>query len=80
MGTRKLLQVVRLQLGERPPQVGRDYLFALLATHGPLVRRRKRRVLTTPTCLPSFWHPSLIEYLVVQQAKQVWVSNITCAS
>jgi hypothetical protein len=69
VGTRKLLHVLRPQLGEHAPQVGRDYLFALLATHGLLVRRRKRRVITTQTCLPLFRWPNLIECLLVQQAE-----------
>lgn len=77
VGTRKLLHVLHPQLGEHAARVGRDYLFALLATHGLLVRRRKRRVITTQTCLPLFRRPNLIEYLLVQQAEQVWVSDIT---
>jgi len=77
VGTRKLLHVLHPQLGEHAARVGRDYLFGLLATHGLLVRRRKRRVITTQTYLPLFLRPNLIEHLVVQQAEQVWVSDIT---
>lgn len=57
--------------------MGRYYLFALLATHGLLVRRRKRRVVITQTCLPLFRRPYLIKYLLVLQAERVWVSDIT---
>ncbi|WP_133657132.1 hypothetical protein [Hymenobacter sp. UV11] len=80
LGTRKLYFLLLPQLGEHAPRVGRDYLFALLASHGLLLRRRKRRVVTTHTCLPLFWRPNLIEHLVVSRAEQVWVSDITmCA-
>lgn len=61
--------MLRPQLGEHAPRVGPDYLFGLLATHSLLVRRRKRRVITTQTCLPLFRRPNLIKYLVVQQAE-----------
>ena len=47
VGTRKLLHILHPQLGEHAARVERDYLFALLATHGLLVRQRKRRVITT---------------------------------
>ena len=77
LGTRKLHFLLLPQLGEYAPQVGRDYLFALLAGHGLLIRRRKRRVVTTQTCLPLFRRPNLIEHLTVHRAEQVWVSDIT---
>ncbi len=44
LGTRKLYFLLLPRLGEYAPRVGRDYLFALLAGHGLLIRRRKRRV------------------------------------
>ncbi|WBA44324.1 hypothetical protein [Hymenobacter canadensis] len=53
------------------PRRGRDYLFTLLAGHGLLIRRLKRRVVTTQTCLPLFRRPILIEHLTVHQAEQV---------
>ncbi len=77
LGTRKLYFLLLPQLGEHAPRVGRDYLFALLAGHGLLIRRRKRRVVTTQTCLPLFRRPNLIEHLTVSRAEQVWVSDIT---
>jgi transposase InsO family protein len=77
LGTRKLCFLLRPRLGEHAPRVGRDYLFALLAGHGLLIRRRKRRVVTTHTCLPLFRRPNLIEHLTVSRAEQVWVSDIT---
>jgi putative transposase len=77
LGTRKLHLLLQPHLGEHAGRVGRDYLFQLLARHGLLVRRRKRRVVTTQTCLPLARRPNLITHLTVTQAEQVWVSDIT---
>lgn len=49
LGTRKLHYLLVPRLGEYASQPGRDALFALLAGHGLLIRRRKRRVVTTQT-------------------------------
>ena len=77
LGTRKLHRLLQPQLGEHAARVGRDYLFQLLARYGLLVRRRKRRVVTTQTCLPLARRPNLLTHLTVSQAEQVWVSDIT---
>ncbi len=77
LGTRKLHFLLVPRLGEYASQVGRDYLFALLAGHGLLIRRRKRRVVTTQTCPTRQRRPNLIAHLSVSQAEQVWVSDIT---
>lgn len=77
LGTRELYLLLQPQLGEHVGHVGRDYLFRLLARHDLLVRRRKRRVVTTQTCLPLARRPNLITHLTVHQAEQVWVSDIT---
>lgn len=76
LGTRKLYFLLP-HLGEHAPRRGQDYLFALLARHGLLSRRRKRRVVTTHACLPLCRRPNLIEHLVGSRAEQVWVSDIT---
>ena len=77
LGTRKLRFLLADRLGEHAGRVGRDYLFALLAAHGLLIRRRQRRVLTTQTCLPLFRRPNLVAGLTVHRPEQVWVSDIT---
>ena len=77
LGTRKLHFLLADRLGEHAGRVGRDYLFALLAAHGLLIRRRQRRVITTQTCLPLFRRPNLVEGLTVHRPEQVWASDIT---
>jgi len=77
LGTRKLLVLLGPRLGGYAERVGRDYLFALLADHGRLIRRRQRRVTTTQPCGPDRRRPNLIEHLTVTAPEQVWVSDIT---
>ena len=76
LGTRKQHFLLLPRLGERASRVGWDYLFALRAGHGLLIRRRKRRVVSTHTYLLLFQRPNLIEHLSVSRAEQVWVSDI----
>ncbi|MEX0684766.1 MAG: IS3 family transposase, partial [Balneolales bacterium] len=47
MGGRKLYELIEPFMLEHQIKMGRDALFDLLAAHGLLVRRRKRRVHTT---------------------------------
>ena len=77
LGARKLQHLLLPRLGDYAARVGRDYLFALLADHDLLIRRRQRRVVTTQTCLPLFRRPNLIDHLTVHRAEQVGVNNIT---
>jgi putative transposase len=77
LGTRKLHFLLLPRLGEHAGWVGRDYLFALLTTHGLLIRRRKQRVVITQTCPVLQRRPNLVEHLRVSQAEQIWVSDIT---
>ncbi len=77
LGTRKLLLLLGPRLGEHAARVGRDYLFALLAEHGRLIRRRQRRVVTTQPCGPDRRRLNLIEHLTVTAPEQVWVSDST---
>lgn len=60
-----------------PCGAGRDYPMALLAGHGRLIRRRKRRVVTARAWLPLLRRPSLIGRLTASRAEQVWVSDST---
>ena len=77
LGTCKLHFFLADCLGEHAGWVGRDYLFALLAAHERLIRRRQWRVITTQTCLPLFRRPNLVEGVTVYLSEQVWVSGIT---
>ena len=47
LGTRKLHHVLQPGLALHKINIGRDYLFDLLAEHNLLIRRRKRKIITT---------------------------------
>ena len=58
-------------------QIGRDYLFDLMADHGMLVRRRKRCVITTNSRHWMHKYGNLIREMEITRPEQVWVSDIT---
>ncbi|PRD44533.1 transposase [Sphingobacterium haloxyli] len=57
--------------------IGRDYLFDLLRSHGLLVRSRRRNVKTTNSRHHLHKYPNIIKDLVISRPEQVWVSDIT---
>jgi putative transposase len=77
LGTRKLLELLAPELASDQIQVGRDYLFDLLAEHRLLIRRRKRRVITIDSKHWMRKYPNLIKDLVIVRPEQLWVSDIT---
>jgi transposase InsO family protein len=76
-GTRKLLHLLEPQLAAHGLQAGRDYLFNLLAAHKLLIRRRKRKVITTDSRHWMHKYSNLIKDIPVTRPEQVWVSDIT---
>jgi len=78
IGTRKLYHLLAGPLLAHGIRIGRDGLFDLLADHGLLVRRRKRRkVYTTDSNHRFKKYPNLIRELEVVRPEQLWVSDIT---
>lgn len=77
LGTRKLHFMLTSLLEQHGIRIGRDYLFGLLCDHKLLIRRRKRRVVTTHSrhWLRKYSH--LARELVVDRPEQLWVSDIT---
>lgn len=78
VGTRKLLFMMQGFMQEHRIQIGRDALFDLLASHGLLIRRRKRRI--PVTTFSNHWmhkFPNLIIGLIPTAPNQLWVSDIT---
>jgi putative transposase len=81
VGTRKLHSMLCATLEQHSISIGRDKLFDLLAEHGLLVRRRKRRhINTTDSNHPFRRYPNLIRDLQVTGPNQLWVSDITYIS
>jgi transposase InsO family protein len=58
-------------------KMGRDALYALLGSHGLLVRFRRRRPYTTNSDHPYNRYPNLIRNFRPERAGQLWVSDIT---
>lgn len=81
VGTRRLLLHLKPVLQQHQIKMGRDKLFDLLANHQLLVRRsRRRRVSTTNSNHPFRKYPNLIKDMPIKTVNQVWVSDITYLS
>lgn len=77
IGVRKLCHMIKPRLVEHGLDIGRDYLFNLLADHKLLVRTRKRKIVTTQSKHWMHKYHNLITDLQVTRAEQLWVSDIT---
>lgn len=77
LGGRKLHALLQPDLLQHQIKIGRDGLFDLLSANSLLVRRKRRRAITTYS---NHWHrkyPNLIKGLEPQSANKLWVSDIT---
>jgi len=77
LGTRKLHYVLQPRLASHKISIGRDYLFDLLAEHKLLIRRRKRKIITTDSRHWMCKYSNLIKNISVNRPEQIWVSDIT---
>ena len=77
LGARKLHHVLQPGLASHNISIGRDYLFDLLAEHSLLIRRRKRKVITTDSRHWMHKFSNLIKPILVNRPEQLWVSDIT---
>jgi putative transposase len=77
MGGRKLYEKLHPFLLEHQIKMGRDALFDLLAANRLLVKKKRRRYITT---FSNHWlrkWPNRIRGMVVSRINQLWVSDIT---
>lgn len=77
LGTRKLHFMLKNPLLKHGIAIGRDYLFDLLCSRGMLIKRRRRRSITTDS---NHWmrkYDNLIKEIEITRAEQIWVSDIT---
>lgn len=77
IGARKLHYLLNSSLEAHKIQIGRDYLFDLLAEHKLLIRTRKRKAITTDSRHWMKKYPNLIRELIIERPEQVWASDIT---
>lgn len=77
MGGRKLYEKLNPFMLEHQIKMGRDALFDLLAANRLLVKKKRRRYVTT---FSNHWlrkWPNLIRQMGVNRVNQLWVSDIT---
>jgi putative transposase len=77
IGTRKLLCMLQPFVLEHQIKIGRDALFDLLAAHQLLVRKRRRKTITTQSRHWFKRYPNLIRDWSPCMPQQLWVSDIT---
>lgn len=77
MGVRKLYSMIQQQIQEQGIQIGRDALFNLLRENGWLLRRRRRKTITTWSKHPFRKYRNLIKEFTPTVPNQLWVSDIT---
>lgn len=77
IGGRKLFHLLKAPMQAHDIDIGRDKFFDILGDYNLLVRRRKRKPLTTDSDHPFFKYPNLIRDLEVVRPNQLWVSDIT---
>jgi transposase InsO family protein len=77
IGTRKLHHLIKPALDREGIKCGRDKLGAILKHEGMLVKKKKNYMRTTNSYHRYYKHPNLIKDIVINQAEQVWVSDIT---
>jgi putative transposase len=77
IGTRKLQFLLTPKLQEHHILVGRDHLFDLLGKHHLLIRRRRRKAITTDSKHWMRKYSNLVKELEILWPEQLWVSDIT---
>lgn len=77
IGGRKLYCMLQPFLLEHQIKMGRDALFDLLAVHKLLVRKKRRKVITTWSYHWLKKYPNLIKEWIPQMPGQLWVADIT---
>jgi transposase InsO family protein len=77
IGTRKLIVMLQDFSKSHHINFGRDALFSLLGEHGLLIRKRKRKAVTTNSKHWMKRYPNLIRGFIPMFPDTLWVSDIT---
>jgi transposase InsO family protein len=77
IGTKKIYHMIKQPLKEHGIKMGRDKLFTLFADYDLLIRRKKRRPMTTDSDHPFFKYGNLVRCITVVRINQIWVADIT---
>jgi putative transposase len=76
-GTDKLYFMLKEKIQEHDIKMGRDGLYKLLGKYGLLIRHRNRKPYTTNSFHHYKKYPNLIRNKTLNQAGELWVSDIT---
>lgn len=77
MGVRKIYHLIKSDLDQLNIKMGRDALYDLMASRQMLIRKRRRKPITTNS---NHWYrkyPNLIKEIEPAGPNQIWVSDIT---
>lgn len=77
MGGRKLYCMLQPFLLEHQIKVGRDALFDILWENNLLIRRKRRKAITTNSCHWFKKYPNLLKQWQPELPGQLWVADIT---
>lgn len=77
MGSRKLYAVLQASIEQHGLCMGRDAFFDLLRENGLLIRRKRRKTITTWSKHPFRKYRNLIRNFIPATPNQLWVSDIT---
>lgn len=77
MGGRKLYFLLHPEFDTQGIQIGRDRFFEILRKQRLMVPKRKKYHVTTQSKHRFFKYPNRVKDIVIMQAEQVWVSDIT---
>jgi transposase InsO family protein len=77
VGTDKLYFLLNNFFTAHKIQMGRDKLYALLRAHNLLIKRNKRRAITTNSNHPFYKYPNLVKDFIPARSNELWVSDIT---
>lgn len=77
LGAAKLYNLLKGKITEHGIKIGRDAFFKLLRNNELLVKRKRKYVITTESKHHFRKWPNLIDNLTINQAEELWVSDIT---
>ena len=76
-GGRKMYLMICKDPEKKLYKFGRKRFFEILKKHDLLVKKRKRRAITTDSRLWRGQYPDLVKELIPSRPEQVWVADIT---
>jgi hypothetical protein len=77
IGTDKLYFLLAEFFNKNHIKIGRDKLYTLLRAHNLLIKRSKRRAVTTNSNHHFYKYPNLVKEFTPTKPNQLWVSDIT---